>query len=187
MSYKTVLLFIDTCDGISSTFSAIEVGSDIDVSTISYPQPPQHDGFLFCSWDKTVSDVAKIIAAESSKAINFIEVHAEYSKAYVVTFVDDYDGMVISKQNVAYGGNAAVPEYPCHGKYVCICWDKDITSVKSDIEAHPVYVDISSYARKSISHKVINNLRDIAAIQNSLKNIFTWIPGERVLLPEFGS
>lgn len=28
---------------------------------------------------------------------------------------------------------------------------------------------------------------DLAAISNSLHNIFTWIPGERILLPSFGS
>jgi len=62
-----------------------------------------------------------------------------------------------------------------------------LTSLKADLEVHPVYVNISSFTRKAIAHKVVNNLRDITAIQNSLKNIFTWIPGERILLPEFGS
>ena len=28
---------------------------------------------------------------------------------------------------------------------------------------------------------------NVQAIRNSLRNIFTWIPGERILLPEFGS
>ena len=28
---------------------------------------------------------------------------------------------------------------------------------------------------------------NVRAVRNSLHNIFTWIPGERVLLPEFGS
>lgn len=28
---------------------------------------------------------------------------------------------------------------------------------------------------------------NVQAVRNSLRNIFTWIPGERVLLPEFGS
>ena len=33
----------------------------------------------------------------------------------------------------------------------------------------------------------INRIEDVRAIQNSLHNIFTWIPGERILLPEFGN
>ena len=33
----------------------------------------------------------------------------------------------------------------------------------------------------------ISKLINVKAVQNSLKNIFTWIPGERILNPEFGS
>ena len=33
----------------------------------------------------------------------------------------------------------------------------------------------------------IDSSINVRAIQNSLHNIFTWIPGERILLPEFGS
>ena len=33
----------------------------------------------------------------------------------------------------------------------------------------------------------VSKLVNVKAVQNSLKNIFTWIPGERVLNPEFGS
>lgn len=33
----------------------------------------------------------------------------------------------------------------------------------------------------------ISNLINIQAIQNSIRNIFTWVPGERILNPEFGS
>lgn len=28
---------------------------------------------------------------------------------------------------------------------------------------------------------------NVKAVRNSIHNIFTWIPGERILLPEFGS
>lgn len=89
---------------------------------------------------------------------------ALYDIANVVTFVDDYDGSIVAVQTVAQNGSATVPDYPQHGKYVCICWDKVLTSVKSSFETHPVYVDISSFTRKAIAHKVINNLRDITAI-----------------------
>ena len=33
----------------------------------------------------------------------------------------------------------------------------------------------------------VSKLVNVKAVQNSLKNIFTWIPGERILNPEFGS
>lgn len=33
----------------------------------------------------------------------------------------------------------------------------------------------------------IEKYTDLYSIQNSLKNIFTWVPGERILNPEFGT
>ena len=36
------------------------------------------------------------------------------------------------------------------------------------------------------SYKVSKNV-NVNAVKGALKNIFTWIPGERILLPEFGS
>lgn len=42
-------------------------------------------------------------------------------------------------------------------------------------------------AANKLKKYVIDNLKDIYAVQNSLHNIFSWIPGERILNPEFGS
>ena len=39
---------------------------------------------------------------------------------------------------------------------------------------------------KSFSLKVSKSV-NVQAVKNSIRNIFTWIPGERILLPEFGS
>lgn len=43
-------------------------------------------------------------------------------------------------------------------------------------------VDANGNASLKVSKSV-----NVQAVKNSLRNIFTWIPGERVLLPEFGS
>lgn len=177
------VMFIDTCDGRSSLFSVIDVDADAEASQIKYPSPHKHEGFIFSGWSMTAQEVHDTV-----KAGQMIEVQALYKEAFVVKFIDGYDGSLFAVQTVAKDADAVAPaEYPHHGKYVGICWDKDLTSVQSSFETHVIYIDISSFARKSIAHKVVNNLRDIAAIQNSLKNIFTWIPGERILLPEFGS
>ena len=56
-----------------------------------------------------------------------------------------------------------------------------------------VYKDVSMSSEHkfhnnvSLSDKKIGNLVNVNAIKNSLHQIFTWIPGERILLPEFGS
>lgn len=34
---------------------------------------------------------------------------------------------------------------------------------------------------------VIVKKKDVDAVKNAVKNIFTWVPGERILLPEFGN
>ena len=50
-----------------------------------------------------------------------------------------------------------------------------------------VYKDIStSSAILREKPRIQKNINAIA-VKDSLKNIFTWIPGERILLPEFGS
>lgn len=53
-----------------------------------------------------------------------------------------------------------------------------------------VFLDISMLSKQySDNEKTkfkVANLKDIEAIKNSLHNIFTWIPGERILNPEFG-
>ena len=49
---------------------------------------------------------------------------------------------------------------------------------------------ISKYIKGDILEKdifEIEKLTNLKAIFNSLRNIFTWIPGERVINPEFGS
>ena len=56
-----------------------------------------------------------------------------------------------------------------------------------------VYKDVSMLSEHKfhnsvfLSDKKIGNLVNVNAIKNSLHQIFTWIPGERILLPEFGS
>lgn len=56
------------------------------------------------------------------------------------------------------------------------------------LESSPVaqVKDLPELAGKTASYKVEKSL-NVKAIFNSLRNIFTWIPGERILLPEFGS
>lgn len=52
------------------------------------------------------------------------------------------------------------------------------------------FLDISmlskQYSDNEKTKLKVANLKDIEAIKNSLHNIFTWIPGERILNPEFG-
>jgi len=49
------------------------------------------------------------------------------------------------------------------------------------------YKDIQFTLSKKENQREFNDLKDLAAIQNGISNIFSWIPGERILLPEFGN
>lgn len=46
---------------------------------------------------------------------------------------------------------------------------------------------ISEHSREKYNKFVVGDLVDVLSIKNSIRNIFTWIKGERVLDPEFGS
>lgn len=56
-----------------------------------------------------------------------------------------------------------------------------------------VYKDVSMISEHNFhnvavtSNLKIGSLVNVNAIKNSLHQIFTWMPGERILLPEFGS
>ena len=58
----------------------------------------------------------------------------------------------------------------------------------SNLTSQEVYKDISMISEHSYTSKYrIGKLVNVNAIKNSLHQIFTWIPGERILLPEFRS
>jgi|SRR5574344_25612 phage baseplate assembly protein W len=52
---------------------------------------------------------------------------------------------------------------------------------------YQLYADISMDSIKVAGKNKVCKDVNINAVKNSLYNIFTWKPGERVLLPEFGS
>lgn len=57
----------------------------------------------------------------------------------------------------------------------------------TNIEFREKYSDISMMADIVNDKYQINKLVNLKAIFNSLHNIFHWIPGERILNPEFGT
>lgn len=64
-------------------------------------------------------------------------------------------------------------------KYIDISMESKFIKNKSNFTYNKDYNEEFDYnVDKSV---------DIAAISNSLHNIFSWIPGERILLPTFGS
>lgn len=50
-----------------------------------------------------------------------------------------------------------------------------------------VYKDISMEAKPAFGSYKVDKKVNVKAVQGAIHNIFTWFPGERILLPEFGS
>lgn len=50
-----------------------------------------------------------------------------------------------------------------------------------------VYRDVSMDSQFVTSDFKIQKNVNVEAVRGAIRNIFTWVPGERVLLPEFGS
>lgn len=78
-----------------------------------------------------------------------------------------------------------------------ISFDSDAPVLKS---YDYTYADIGMEAEHAVSVKSFNRdssliedkwrivkKKDVDAVKGAVKNIFTWIPGERILLPEFGN
>ncbi len=63
---------------------------------------------------------------------------------YTVVF-KDYDGTVLSTQEVSAGNSAVAPEAPTRESYTFVGWDTDFNSVISDLIITALYNKISVY------------------------------------------
>lgn len=64
-----------------------------------------------------------------------------------------------------------------------------LKKISSLFNTYYTYDEILEYYNEFMRSKayVVKRLTDANAVKNSIKQIFTWIPGERILNPEFGS
>lgn len=62
------------------------------------------------------------------------------------------------------------------------------TEIYSDISMRSVRNNkIPSSCDKNVKQNIVEKLIDVEAVKNAVKNIFTFLPGERVLEPGFGN
>ena len=95
------------------------------------PVLPDVEGYTFKGWDK---DLTKI---KSDLVVNPIY----EALKFIVTFKDK-DGNVYETQEVEYGKSAISPSAPVVDGLNFLGWDKDITSIKENIDVNPKYETI---------------------------------------------
>lgn len=62
----------------------------------------------------------------------------------------------------------------------------DLKDIYLDLNMNSTQFSRPLVTEKALQYKVAKNT-NVNAVKNAIYNIFTWIPGERVLNPEFGS
>ncbi len=97
------------------------------------PEAPEVEGYTFIGWDGFFNEVNADITLNAVYEINY----------YNVTF-KNWDGTVVFSQAVAWGTEADTPKKPYREGYTFTGWDKDYSSVKSDLVVTAQY-EINKY------------------------------------------
>lgn len=112
--------------------------------SLTLPETPKHDDYVFVGWFKDNEKKEEIKEAENVKENLRLIAHYEIDKnnngivdtqdkQYKVTFVDNVTQDVLDTQVVLALTNAKAPSVPNHDGYVFLGWNKGYTDVKNDI------------------------------------------------------
>ena len=109
-------------------------GTEIKVESVEYqsaataPADPTREGYTFMGWDKDFSKVTEDMTITAQYQIN----------RYQVRFLD-YDGTELKTDSVEYQSAATAPSNPYRQGHTFIGWDKDFTSITSDLDIYAQY------------------------------------------------
>lgn len=141
------------------------------------PVDPIREGYTFTGWDKGYTNVQSDIVISATYSENTV---AETVK---VTFVD-YNGTIISNQEIIKGSDASAPANPTRDGFTFIGWDKAYTNVQNDIvvsamysenpKADTVNVTFVDYDGTLLSSQVILRGSDASAPANPTRDGFTF-------------
>ena len=99
----------------------------------SAPADPTRTGYTFKGWDKAFDSITADLEVVAQYTIN----------KYAVVF-KDYDGTILSEQEVEYLSAALAPADPTRTGYTFTGWDKAFDAVSADIEVTAQY-DINKF------------------------------------------
>ena len=109
-------------------------GTELKTDSVEYqsaataPADPTREGYTFIGWDKDFSNVTDHMTVTAQYQIN----------RYQVRFLD-YNGTELQTDSVEYQSAATAPSTPYRQGYTFIGWDKDFTSITSDLDIYAQY------------------------------------------------
>lgn len=141
--------FIDSYNNTELKSQKVIVGEDAEV-----PTDPEHDDMIFLGWylfenrTEKVTDFTNI--TEDIKVIaiygedkNKNGIADETEAKYTVTFIDTFDGSVISRQSVLVGLSALAPTPESHANLEFVGWTTSYTNITRDLTIYTVYRNTS--------------------------------------------
>ena len=118
-------------EGTELSKQTVKLGADATA-----PEAPAVEGYIFSGWD---TDFTKV---EANTVVN--AVYLKDDSKFTVTFTD-YDGTVISTQEVQYGEAAEAPEDPVRVGYLFTGWDKKFDKITENTTIVAQYKDNQIY------------------------------------------
>ena len=115
--------FLDK-DGKTLKTEEVEYGK-----SATAPEAPTVEGYHFTGWDKAFDKVTSDLTVKAQYAIN----------VYTVTFLDKDGKQIGEAQKVEHGKAATAPEAPTVEGYHFTGWDKDFSSITSDLTVTAQY------------------------------------------------
>ena len=133
---KYTVAFMDYDGSVLST-QQVEYGSAAEA-----PENPEREGYAFTGWDVAFDNITKDTTITATYRVR--------GEVYTVIF-KDYDGTVLSTQNVEAGNPAEAPETPQREGYTFIGWDKAFDNIAGDITITATYTEISVFLMGSFN------------------------------------
>ncbi len=108
----------------------------------SAPQLEDVENYIFMGWDKEFNNVKENldIYALYEKDINKNGIPDTQDEIYSVKFYN-IEQELVKEENVLIGLDATAPELAPVSKKIFMGWDKEYTSIQSDLDVYPVYKD----------------------------------------------
>ena len=124
-------------DGSVITEATYHYGEDVVIPADPAKEADETYTYTFAGWDKEVTSV--------KENIDYTAVYTDEYNKYIVRFLDE-DGTVILNAVYHYGEDVVVPADPVKAadetyNYTFAGWDKEVTSVKGNVDYTAVYTD----------------------------------------------